>query len=131
MAKAEVEVYDPIASPPSVEQLGELAAKYDGPLRDLALHREPLFRELDLDGADDDTLLAALAANPTLLRLPIGVAGDKAIIARPGEVVLAVLTPQVPEGTDERAMMRLGMSGKLPEMDTSKPLDIPARYSRD
>ncbi len=121
-AKAETQTLIVAQTPPSADQMKELAAQYDGPARDLALHREPLFKELALEDADENTLLAALAQHPSLLRLPIGVARGKAVIARPADLILALLAPELPEGTDTREMVRLGMSGKTPDVDTS---DLP------
>lgn len=52
---------------------------------------EPRYRELGLAGADRDTLLDALAANPVLIERPIVVVGDRAVVARPPELLLDLL----------------------------------------
>jgi arsenate reductase (glutaredoxin) len=54
---------------------------------------EARYRELALAGADPDTLLDALAANPILIERPIVLAGDRAVVARPPERALELLEP--------------------------------------
>lgn len=52
---------------------------------------EARYRELGLAGADRDTLLDALAANPILIERPIVLVGDRAVVARPPERALDLL----------------------------------------
>ena len=52
---------------------------------------EGRYRELGLDGADRETLLDALVANPVLIERPIVVVGDRAVVARPPERLLELL----------------------------------------
>lgn len=52
---------------------------------------EARFGDLGLHGADPDTLLDALAANPILLERPIVLSGGRATLGRPPEQVLALL----------------------------------------
>ena len=52
---------------------------------------EKIYRELGLKSADDDALIAAIAAHPILLERPIAVSGDKAVIGRPPENVLTLI----------------------------------------
>lgn len=53
---------------------------------------EARYRELGLADADRDTLLDALAANPVLIERPIVVLGGRAVIGRPPEKVLDLLS---------------------------------------
>ncbi len=52
---------------------------------------EARYDELGLAGADRDTLLDALAADPILIERPIVLVGDRAVVARPPERVLDLL----------------------------------------
>lgn len=52
---------------------------------------EPLYRDLGLAGADREQLLDALAAHPQLIERPIVIRGDRAVVARPPELLLALL----------------------------------------
>ena len=60
-------------------------------VRDVIRTKEPVYAELKLDGADDDTLLAAMAIHPILLNRPIVVTPKGAKLCRPGEVVEGLL----------------------------------------
>ena len=57
----------------------------------IARRGEDRWKELGLDGADRDTVLDALAANPVLIERPIVIKGDRAVVARPPEKVLDLL----------------------------------------
>jgi arsenate reductase (glutaredoxin) len=54
--------------------------------------KEPEYDELGLDSAGREELLEAMVAHPILIQRPIVIRGDKAIIARPGEQVLSILS---------------------------------------
>lgn len=79
-------IIDYIATPPTLTQLHQLSDKLnaDSPLLFMRNDNE-LFRQLGLDGADNQTLFAALAAHPELLQRPILIIGDRAVIGRPLE----------------------------------------------
>ena len=53
---------------------------------------EDRWKELTVDRADRDAVLDALAANPVLIERPIVIRGDKAVVARPPEKVLELLS---------------------------------------
>ncbi|MGI8810484.1 MAG: arsenate reductase (glutaredoxin) [Acidimicrobiales bacterium] len=53
--------------------------------------KEPVYAELNLDTADRDQLLDAMAAHPILIQRPIVVHGDRAVVARPPERLLEIL----------------------------------------
>ncbi len=84
-----------LVEPLSATEIRELLGKAGLRPRDVVRMKEPGARELPLD--DDDAVLAALEAHPELLQRPIVVRGDRAVLARPPETVLELLSsPGVP-----------------------------------
>ncbi len=61
------------------------------PVRDVMRTQEAVYNEMKLEGADDDTLFAAIAAHPILLNRPIVVTDKGAKLCRPGETVEELL----------------------------------------
>ena len=61
------------------------------PVRDVMRTKEAAYDAMKLDGADDDTLFAAIAAHPILLNRPIVVTDKGARLCRPGETVEELL----------------------------------------
>jgi arsenate reductase (glutaredoxin) len=61
------------------------------PVRDVMRTQEPVYAQMNLDSADEDTLLAAIAAHPILLNRPIVVTDKGARLCRPGETVETLL----------------------------------------
>ena len=80
--------------PLSEAQIRDLLAKAGIGPRDALRRREPLVAELGLqDGSrSDDELIALMARHPELLQRPIVVRGDRAVLARPVERVLDLLS---------------------------------------
>jgi arsenate reductase len=88
------EVIDYLATPPTIADLERLSRLLG--LGALAMMRtgDPLFAELGLATTDQRTereWFALIAKHPILLQRPIVVVGDRAIIARPSELVLQLL----------------------------------------
>ena len=74
------------------EQLDEIVAKTGLPPRQLLRTREPQYTELGLDdpSMSDEAILHAMLQHPVLLERPVVIKGDKAVLARPPEKVLAL-----------------------------------------
>lgn len=79
-------------TPPTVAELRHLMTLLgiDDP-RAMMRTGEGVYRQLQLENASADALLAAIAAHPILLERPIVVVGDRAVIARPADRLLEIL----------------------------------------
>ena len=53
---------------------------------------ESVYEELDLAHADREALLDAMVKNPILIERPIVIVGDRAVVARPPEKALELLS---------------------------------------
>mgnify|MGYP002652596743 CR=1 FL=1 len=80
-----------LETPPTRAQLTGLLA--DAGLRpsEAVRTRETLYKELGLAGADEDTILDAMVANPILIERPIVVTTKGTVLARPAEKVNEIL----------------------------------------
>jgi len=74
-------------TPPSRAELKKMIDAAGIPVRKAVRKREALYSELELDGASDDQLLDAMAANPILIERPFVVTDKGTRLARPIESV--------------------------------------------
>lgn len=77
--------------PLSLTELQSLAARLKGPIRDLVRSNEDEWKALALDTPSDEQRLQAIAQHPRLLQRPLLDRGDRAIIGRPPEAIMALL----------------------------------------
>ena len=79
--------------PLSESEIRELVAKTGRSAQELFRTREPVYDELGLAEreADDDEAIRLMAEHPQLMQRPVVVRGDRAVLARPVERVLALL----------------------------------------
>jgi arsenate reductase len=93
----EPRIFEYLASPLSRGAIAALVGCMKVPVRQVVRSKEPLFRELGLDGDDvtDEDLIDAMAKHPILINRPIVlVKVDSTITARlcrPSEIVNALL----------------------------------------
>lgn len=88
---AEPTVIEYLKTPPSPDTLRDLLTKLDMDAADLVRRNEKVFDEMNLDGADTDTLVRVMTEEPRLMQRPIVVAGNRACLGRPPENVLGLL----------------------------------------
>lgn len=88
------EVIHYLETPPTAVELKTLLSQLDITARQLLRTGEDEYRELRLDdpSLDEQTLIAAMAKHPRLIERPIVVANGKAVIGRPPEKVLDILS---------------------------------------
>ena len=90
-AGLEPRVVEYLKDPPSKAKLKQLIKAAGVSVRDALRDKEAVYAELGLDDASDAALLDAMVANPILIERPIVIRGDRAVIGRPPENVLALL----------------------------------------
>ncbi|QOL25183.1 arsenate reductase (glutaredoxin) [Thalassotalea sp. LPB0316] len=88
---ADVTVVEYLKTPLTRAQLTELQAQLGVSVIDMMRTKEAEFKEQNLKGADDATLLEAMVNTPKLVERPIVSNGEKAVIGRPPENVLALI----------------------------------------
>jgi arsenate reductase len=90
----DADVVNYIKHPLDEATLCEIIGKLEDPPTDL-VRRDAQFKKLELSDADVETvdqIVDVLVANKRLLQRPLVVAGDTAIIGRPKERVVALLS---------------------------------------
>ena len=80
-----------LKDPLDAEQLKELIAQSDLTVREAMRTNEAVYKELKLEQADDETLIAAMVEHPVLLNRPFVQTAKGARLARPLEAIEAIL----------------------------------------
>ena len=76
--------------PLSEEEIRDVLGKLKMTAREMLRSRDA--SKADLTGEEtDEELVSLMAQNPRLLQRPIGVVGDRAVMARPAEALLELL----------------------------------------
>ncbi len=90
---SEKEVVKYLEATPTKEELKKVLSMLEISPRELMRTKEDLYKELDLKNEnDDEKLIEAMVENPKLIERPVVIKGDKAVIARPPEKTLELLS---------------------------------------
>ena len=90
-ARFELRLY--LQDPLSRTELAELRSRLGRPAREWVRRGEPAFAAAGLaPESDDAAVLGAIAEHPELLERPILVRGDRAMVGRPPEKILELLS---------------------------------------
>jgi arsenate reductase len=87
------QIIEYLKTPPDAATLKQLLKRLGLRPRELLRSKEAAYREAGLDdpGLSDDAVIQAMLDHPILIERPIVVAGNKAVLGRPPENVLAIL----------------------------------------
>jgi arsenate reductase len=82
-----------LETPPTAKELKALLAQLGVSARELLRKGEDAYKELNLanEKLSEAALIKAMVENPKLIERPIAILGDKAVIGRPPEKVLALV----------------------------------------
>ena len=83
------------SAPLSVDELRSVLGKLGMTAREVLRSRDAKKRGLSGEESDDE-LITLMAAHPTLLQRPIAVLGERAVLGRPVENLLALLVSSDP-----------------------------------
>jgi arsenate reductase len=111
----EPEVVLYLETPPSKEQLKQLIADMDIPVRDVLRQKGTPYEDLDLGNAkwSDEELLDFMMVHPILINRPIVVTARGTRLCRPSEVVLEILvSPQLGAFTKEDGEVVINEKGE-------------------
>ncbi|WP_206486371.1 arsenate reductase (glutaredoxin) [Thalassotalea sp. G2M2-11] len=86
----DVQVVEYLKTPLSVDDIKQLLSYLSVSPVEMMRTKEAEFKEQNLKGADDETLINAMANTPKLIERPIVVKDKNAVIGRPPENVLAL-----------------------------------------
>jgi len=89
----DVEVVKYLEDVPTKEELTELLKMLSMTVRELMRTKEAVYKELNLkDESSEEALIEAMVANPKLIERPIVIRGNKAVIGRPIEKVIELIS---------------------------------------
>jgi len=86
------EIVKYLDNPPSTEEIREVLGKVGITARELMRTKEAIYKELNLKEITDEArLIEAMAAHPKLIERPVVIHGEKAVVARPADVIATIL----------------------------------------
>ena len=89
----DAEVVKYLEDVPTKEELTELLGMLDMTARELMRTKEDVYKELNLkDESSEEALIEAMVANPKLIERPIVIRGNRAVIGRPIEKVIELIS---------------------------------------
>lgn len=86
----EINIVEYLKEPLSKEKIESLMSLLACSPIDMMRTKESEFKEQNLKGADNETLIQAMVTTPKLIERPIVTDGNKAVIGRPPENALAL-----------------------------------------
>ena len=98
--------------PLPADKISDLLRKARVAPRDALRTREPAYAELGLAARElpDDEIVALMAEHPQLLQRPFVERGERAVLARPVELVIDLLEPEAPREHEQSGPRAAGKS---------------------
>ncbi|QOP42198.1 arsenate reductase (glutaredoxin) [Sulfurimonas marina] len=89
----EKEIVKYLEETPTKDEIKNILSMLGVSAREMMRTKEDIYKELDLkDENNEEKLIDAMVANPKLIERPIVIKNDKAVIARPPEKALELLS---------------------------------------
>ena len=90
----EPEIIEYLKTPPSAAEIRNLLKLLKLSPREIMRKGEAVYKSMDLDNPEmgDDDLINAMLANPILIERPIVICGNQAVIGRPPEKVINIIS---------------------------------------
>ena len=90
----EPEIIEYLKTPPSAAEIRNLLKLLKLSPREIMRKGEAVYKSMDLDNPEmgDDNLINAMVANPILIERPIVICGNQAVIGRPPEKVINIIS---------------------------------------
>jgi arsenate reductase (glutaredoxin) len=88
---AEPAIIEYLKTPPSAAELRIILGQLKMPAARLLRRKEAAAAGIDPKALSEDSLIAAMVANPIVIERPIVISGGKAALGRPPEAALSVL----------------------------------------
>lgn len=87
-------IVDYLKTPPSAAEVEAVVRRLGAPVKTMMRSDEPEYAQLELgrDDVGDAELFAAMASHPRLIQRPILIIGERAVVGRPPEKLLELLS---------------------------------------
>lgn len=85
------EVIEYLKNPPSADELSSIIKMLDMPAIKLIRKKEAFAIGLDIDNADENTLISFIVEWPEIFQRPIIIANNRAVIGRPPENIFDII----------------------------------------
>jgi len=91
-SQTKMSIYKYLEESPSIEAIKQVLLKLNYDAKELMRKSEEIYKELNIENIDDESVLVQLLCeHPKLIERPIVIKGDKAVIGRPIENVHKLL----------------------------------------
>lgn len=87
----EPDIIEYLKTPPTETEIKQLLTWLNCTASNLVRKKEPIFKALQLENADEAHLIKAMSTHPVLIERPIVVKNQRAVLGRPPENILELI----------------------------------------